>query len=90
MEHTAQLKPNPDVVFTRFDETSAALLNLRSKRYYTLNETGARIWELMESGEGPAAIVARLEAEFEVTETDARDAVDAFFEDLRGEGLVVG
>ena len=38
------------LVFTRLDATEAVLLHLGTKRYYTLNETGARIWELLQHG----------------------------------------
>ena len=88
MEAIHQITLNPDVVYTRFDDTSAALLNLKTKRYYTLNETGARIWELLEERQDLTSILDVLRTEFEVD--DARSCVEGFLEDLRGEELVTG
>ncbi len=82
-------KPHPDVVFTRFDETSAALLHLRSKRYYTLNETAARVWELLAAGSPRQDIVTSLVAEFEVEIDEARTCVRELLAELASEGLVV-
>lgn len=36
----------PDVVFRRLDE-EAVLLDLKSGKYFGLNEVGARIWQLV-------------------------------------------
>lgn len=82
------IRPHPDVVYTRFDETSGALLHLKTKRYYTLNETGARIWELLVAGEGVAAIAAALHTEYEITEDEAAAHVAELVNELRGEKLV--
>jgi hypothetical protein len=90
MAATPQITLNPDVVYTRFDETSAALLNLKTKRYYTLNETGARIWEMVEGGEEISTVVRVLVEEFEVDTQQAEACVTDFLTDLRGEGLVGG
>lgn len=35
-----------DVIFARFDE-EAALLNLKNGKYFSLNETAFRVWELL-------------------------------------------
>ena len=39
------MSPHPSVVFTRLDAAEAILLHLGTKRYYSLNETGARVDE---------------------------------------------
>jgi hypothetical protein len=39
------VRPHPSVVFTCLDAAEAALLHLGTKRYYALNETGARVDE---------------------------------------------
>ncbi len=90
MESTSQISLNPDVVYTRFDETSAALLNLKTKRYYTLNETGARIWELLEAGQDMPVILEVIQTEFEVDDGEAGSCVRGFLDELRGEGLLNG
>jgi hypothetical protein len=90
MTSHATVHPDPDVVYTRFDESSAALLHLKTKRYYTLNVTGATIWELMARGEGSRTIAAALHDVYDI-ELDAAEAyVIELLDDLRKEGLVTG
>ena len=81
-------KPHPDVVFTRFDETSAALLHLRTKRYYTLNETAARVWELLGEGRDRTEIATIVGAEFDVGLDEATSCVEDVLTDFASEGLV--
>ncbi|HXY29327.1 MAG TPA: PqqD family protein [Gemmatimonadaceae bacterium] len=66
----------------------AVLLHLETKRYYTLNETGMRVWVLLEQGNGVDDIVRTLVAEFEVEPDAARREVDRLLEDLIRERLV--
>lgn len=82
------IRPHPDVVFTRFDETSAALLHLKTKRYYTLNETGARIWELLAAGKGPDEIARALTEEYEIDMDGAHACVAEWMQELHSEKLV--
>jgi hypothetical protein len=86
--HADRLHPN--VVYTRLDDTSAALLHLDSKRYYTLNETGSILWRLLEAGDSREAMARALGAEFDVSPDEARQAVVEFLDELRREGLLVG
>src|SRR5690606_18752296 len=41
-------RPDPEVVFTPVSDAEAILLSLTTKRYYSLNETGLRIWRWLE------------------------------------------
>jgi len=84
-----RVKPNPDVVFTRFDETSAALLHLKTKRYYTLNETGSLIWDLVSQEVEVNGIASRLTEVYDVGADEARDYVIEFLSNLRREGLLL-
>lgn len=52
-------------------EDGAVLLHLRTKRYYSLNATGAVIWEMLEQGAAGDDIVRRLLSDFEVSEEEA-------------------
>jgi hypothetical protein len=81
-------RPHPNVIFTRLDDKAAALLHLDSKRYYTLNETGATLWSLLEAGSDRDSMAAALGDEFELTIEEARAAVDEFLDDLRRERLL--
>ena len=84
-----RVKPNPDVVFTRFDETSAALLHLKTKRYYTLNETGSLIWDLITQEVEVNDIAVRITETYDVGVDDAREYVVEFLTSLRREGLLL-
>lgn len=67
----------------------AVLLNLHSKRYFSLNETGTRVWGLLEQNAELDDIVRTLTAEYDVAESDARREVMALVAELLAEGLVV-
>jgi len=82
-------RPHPAVVYTPLDETEAILLHLDTKLYYTLNETGRRIWELAAAGQAPEAIAAALSAEFDVTVEHAEARARSLIEDLARERLLL-
>jgi len=77
----------PDVVF-REVAGEAVLLDLATQRYYSLDETGTRMWALLAEHGTLAAAAERLLAEYEVApevvERDLRDLVER----LAAEGLV--
>ena len=85
-----KIKPNPSVVFTDLEDGSAVLLDLESKFYYSLNETGCLMWQVFD-GKPPIPVenlVERLVGEYEVAEEDARRDIEEFISDLAKEGLV--
>lgn len=78
----------PDALSASLDD-GAVLLNLHTKRYYTLNETGTRIWALLEQRVASDEIVAALVREYEVSEDEAQRALQALLDDLCAEHLLV-
>jgi Coenzyme PQQ synthesis protein D (PqqD). len=56
----------------------AVLLNLQTKRYFSLNETGTRIWEMVQQTADEETIVEALLDEYDVEEPTARTEVDAY------------
>jgi hypothetical protein len=60
----------------------AVLLNLQTKRYFSLNETGTRIWELVQQTADEETIVATLLSEYEVEEPMARTEVRRILDEL--------
>jgi len=66
----------------------AVLLDLKAKRYYRLNESAASAFKALEAGEGRDGAIARLLAEFDVSETEATRAVDVLLQELAARGLV--
>jgi hypothetical protein len=85
IDKAAPLRPAADVIARRLGE-SAVLIRLNTNRIYELNDTGARIWELLSEGATRQQVVEALGAEFD----DARipEAVDELIAMLRSEGLV--
>lgn len=78
---------NPDIVSTELGE-EAVLLHLHTQRYYTLNETGLAIWNLLSEPRDLAEIVDALVEEFEVGPEEARATARTFVDDLLADGLV--
>jgi hypothetical protein len=81
-------QPHPDVVWRRVDE-EAVLVNLKTNRIYSLNPTGARLWELISAGNDREAAEAALIEEFDVEEGELRNEVAAVLEELVKEGLIL-
>jgi Coenzyme PQQ synthesis protein D (PqqD) len=84
----APLRQNPDVVARRLDNT-AVLVNIATNRIFELNETGAKVWELLGEGVDTDGIVRRLVDEFDVEERQAADEVKNLIVQLQTEGLLV-
>ena len=78
----------PEDVLAAHLEGEAVLLDLRTKRYYRLNATAARIWKGLEQALPPPQIVDALVAEFAVDAVTARAEMGRALEDLRARGLV--
>jgi hypothetical protein len=53
------------VIGTRQGDTTV-LLDVNGGTYYTLNEVGGRIWELLGTGLAVPAIIAQLQKEYDV------------------------
>lgn len=66
----------------------AVLLHLHTKRYFSLNDTGSRIWALLEQQASEEEIVDALVREYDVTLSDALQAVHRLVEDLLVEHLI--
>ncbi|MGH7664506.1 MAG: PqqD family protein [Gemmatimonadaceae bacterium] len=69
-------------------EDGAVVLHLGTKRYYSLNETGAFIWSMLEKGSHGEDIVASLVVNYAVDETSAAVAVDRLLRELLADRLV--
>ena len=67
-------------VFTPLDDGTGVLLNLETRFYYTLNRTGAALWQELEHA-NPSSVddlIGVICDRFEVEEDEARKEVDAF------------
>ena len=67
---------------------SIVLVHLPTNRIFELNETGARIWELIRDGVDETHLTDRLTEEFEIDEARAGAEVADLIDRLRREGLL--
>lgn len=81
-------RTNPNVVATTLDEAESVLLDLHTRRYYTLNETGTRIWQLLGEGCTVSGIADILTAEYDVTLEEAQNHISTLVSDLEEDGLI--
>lgn len=77
----------PDALSAALSD-GAVLLHLYTKRYFSLNETGSRIWSLLEQQATDEEIVDALVREYEVEKRDAARAVNQLLDDLVAERLI--
>jgi hypothetical protein len=81
------LRPNPEVIAKRLDQATV-LVDISTSRIFELNETGTRIWELLEQGLDVEHIVQHLVSEFEVADSQAAEELKTLLSQLRDQGLV--
>lgn len=76
--------PQPDspVVSVELPDGDLLLLHQETRQYYTLNSTGALIWQYLERSAAPAEIGQALSERFDVTTEDANAAVCQLLTDL--------
>ena len=69
-------------------EDGTVVLNMRTKRYYSLNETGSVIWQMLETDATVPAVVAQLVASFDVDAATAAHTVTQLLDELTAESLI--
>ena len=67
---------------TAIDEQETALLHLGTHTYFSLNVTGARIWQHLKAGLSVTEVSARLQQEFAVDSARAEQSVLRLVEEL--------
>ena len=82
-----KIKPDPDVVVTELDDSEAVLLHLGTKMYYTLNETGIRIWQLLSEGHSIGDASKTIHNEYDISPQAAQKSVFKLARELIAEKL---
>ena len=77
----------PHVVAKTVDDV-VVLLDLTTEVYYSLNDVGARVWELADGQHAVAAIVDALADEYDAGRDQISEDVHALIEQLAAEGLI--
>lgn len=78
---------SPDAAFAAVED-GAVVLHMSTKRYYSLNETGAFVWRRLEGGMERAEIVAEMVDEYDVGIAEAEMAVARLLDELLEESLI--
>ncbi len=78
---------SPDAAFAAVED-GAVVLHMRTKRYFSLNETGTFVWRQLEERVTRSEIVRRLVEIYEVGMTEAELALSHLIDDLLSEELV--
>ncbi|MEZ5409730.1 MAG: PqqD family protein [Acidimicrobiales bacterium] len=78
----------PASVVSRTVGDELVLVDLDSERYFSLNATGATIWEELAAGRSAVQALNQLTAKFDVTEEIARADLDELVEALVSSGLL--
>jgi hypothetical protein len=87
LNSTDKATPNSDVIVTELDG-EAVLLNLDTRMYFTLNETGLTIWKQLTADETLGNIAQRLHDDYDVTIDKARQSVFQLVSELSKEQLI--
>ena len=64
------------------------MLDIQTKKYFSLNDTGARIWALMREGLAIDDMISVLLDEYDVSRSAAGEAVSSLVESLASEKLI--
>jgi hypothetical protein len=86
---------NPDDVFQPCEDVisrkmidEVVIVNLKSETIYTLNETGAKFWELMEEGKRIDQIIVEIQNEYNITEEILQNELEFIVSQLLERGLI--
>ena len=78
---------SPDAACAVVDD-GAVILHMRTKRYYSLNETGVAIWSMLEASQPVGEIIASLTETYEIDAESAGAAVRQMLGELASAELV--
>jgi hypothetical protein len=78
----------PAHVLVRFLDKEAVLLNIETERYFGLDETGARMWQLATTAANIDAAYQTLLSEYDVDGETLREHLSELLEKLANNGLL--
>ena len=84
--HT-RYRPASDTLFATLSD-GAVVLDIHTKKYFSLNDTGARVWALIRQGLAVEDIISALLDEYDVSRTAACQAVTSLVKSLAAEKLI--
>lgn len=84
-----KLRSNPRCILTELEDRTGVLLNIDTKFYFTLNDTGVFLWKQL--AQGPCSseeLAQRLSSEFDVSSQQALPDVQALVAELEANRLI--
>jgi hypothetical protein len=81
------VNPNPNVIFRRLGD-EVVLFHLDTDRFYELNGTAGRFWELLHAGHDAAEAREQMLGEFAIDRDQLAKEADTLLASLAREGLV--
>lgn len=87
--HSVKTTPLNDVIFTDFDGQEGILVDLNTKQYYRLNETGSLVWRGLEQGRTVDEIISEIQNTYDVSAAHARASVEKLLLHLETNKLVI-
>jgi len=85
---TRRLRANPSALSTVSATGALAILDAASGRFYTLNDVGARVWDLLRDGSTLSSIVAEVQREYDVSVHVLRADIERLLRQLADAGLL--
>jgi len=88
MDTRARYKINsPDVIYENVDN-EVLIIEFNTGNYYSTNNSGAEIWELLAAGAPVGEIIQKIGTKYSDGNGDIKTAVDQFFNELLDENLI--
>lgn len=78
---------SPDALFREL-RGGAVALNLQTGQYYSLNEVGTRMWELLQEEGSEDAAVSAIVEEYDVDPEQAAQDLNRLLQELQESGLI--
>ena len=85
---TRRLRANPSALSTVSATGALAILDAASGRFYTLNDVGARVWDLLREGATLSTIVQELLPEYDVSVDVLRADIERLLRQLANAALI--
>jgi coenzyme PQQ synthesis protein D (PqqD) len=79
---------SPKIIYEKFDD-EVIIVNLENGSYYSVDQSGARIWMLLAGGFGREEILAHIGAEYAGNNLEIEQATSSFLDDLNRESLFI-
>ena len=74
---------------TRIDD-EIVIMNLASGDFFSLQDSAAAIWDLLDGSRNRAAVLAALSGDYAAAQADLARDLDVFLGELRAGGLISG